>query len=142
MTAVDEVERFKVRILWTVTGMYAPIITVSIPSDIIDEENMLEGIADLLRERGGCDVEYRAGGLPYVQVKVADMHVKSVRKNGTPPAPAVVKWLVKTLPGHDLLPRPHRLAFEVKWLKPGTRDEIVDVSLSGPVLDRHVKGTT
>ena len=103
---------------------------------------MLEGIADLLRERGGCDVEYRTGGLPYVQVKVADMHVKSVRKNGTPPAPAVVKWLVKTLPGYDFLPPPYRVAFEVKWLKPGTRDEIVDVSLSGPVLDRHVKGAT
>lgn len=64
MTIVNEVERFKVRILWTVTGMYAPIITVSIPSDIIDEENMLEGIADLLRERGGCDVEARRSAAP------------------------------------------------------------------------------
>lgn len=128
---------FIVRIMWTTDGMLTPIISISLPADMDEQERavMLEGIGDAARERDKkATVEVFAGANceDHACIRPAKMHTPalSVRKNGTPRPPALIPWLIKELPLYRFLPpRPH-LKFEVVWMPPKSRETVVDPSLT------------
>lgn len=121
-------DTFTVRILWATDGMLAPIISISLPKDMCKQERatMLDAIGDTARERKGShkvDVFTACGVEDHVSITKGPMHISamSVRKNGTPRPPPLIKWLLKELPRTGFLPPASRLRFEVSWLAPRSK---------------------
>ncbi len=128
-------DTFPVRILWATDGMLAPIISISLPKDMCKQERatMLDAIGDTARERKGShkvEVFTACGVEDHVSITKGPMHISamSVRKNGTPRPPPLIKWLLKELPRTGFLPPASRLRFEVSWLAPRSRLPVVDSS--------------
>jgi hypothetical protein len=133
-TATDEPDdTFTVRILWTTDGMLSPIITVSLPEDMCEDERatMLEAIGETARERKGPHkVEVFAGCNceDHVSIKDGPMHLGALdlRKNGTPRPPPLAAWLRKEMVMTGYLPPLSRLRTEIAWLNPKTREVVID----------------
>ena len=116
------------RILWTTTGMCQPIVSIAIKSEMSDDDRqgILHEVAEHItagRKKQGDTVEETLGRQceDHIMVKCNAMHFANPNDKGVIPAPAMVKWLRKTLPATCIIPL-SRLKISVAWMKPGTRE--------------------
>ena len=125
----DEDDRsITLRILWTTTGMYQPIVSIGIKSEMNDDDkqSILHEVAEHItagRKRQGDTVEETLGRQceDHITVKCNAMHFANPSKDNVIPAPAMVKWLRRTLPATEIIPL-SRLKISIVWMKPGTRE--------------------
>ena len=118
------------RILWTTTGMCQPYVSIAIKTEMIDDERqrLLQDVADFITAGRKRDKVEAFIGRPcedHITVTCDAFHFATPKPSKSGPitiaAPAMVKWLRKSLPTANIFP-PGRLKIAVVWMKPGTRE--------------------
>ncbi len=120
----------ELRVLWTTTGMCQPIVSIAVKSEMEDTERqaILHDVAEAIaagRKRQKDTVEETLGRNceDHITVTCNAFHFAKASKDGAPSPPAMIKWLLKTLPTSDIFPL-GRLTILVVWMRPGTRELI------------------
>lgn len=130
MTAHDDAEQpTKLSILWTTFGsLPQPLVALAIKGDIGDwpRAELLQSIAEHItegRKRQGDKVEEyigRGNVEDHVSIKANSIHWAKPDAKGRIAPPALVRWLVKTLP--TLGDWPRDMPIEVAWKEPQTHN--------------------